>query len=228
MLNMIKLDWLGMKTYHYVLLLAPLLIYLFGGFMGGWLYIPLAALLMWGGALSPFFVEEKGDLNYLYLTLPIHRKAIVRARFGLSLFLVLAGIVLGIALTIVNSFLYSGQSMLPGVFQPTFDSIFLLVCVGLFIYALLLLCSFPILFKLGYAKGQFFGYYVPLCLGGVLLITLALLPFFVQPYDMGLLSTLEWVMGSPLWVALVILAFAVVFFTFSYLLSQKAFAKREL
>jgi len=228
MINMIKLDWLGMKSYHIWAFLTPLPVILIGLTIGEWMVIPVSIFLMWTFALVPFLLEEKGDINRLYLTLPVQRKRIVSARFGLALLMVTVGILLGIVLTLVINALVDGQTTFNNRwFQLSFGSIFLLVCVGLSLCSLVLFCSFPFLFKFGYAKGKFFAYYVPIVGAGVLIGILSLLPIYTETFFAVLSSAFDWIAANNVWFALIILAVAALFFALSYLLSQKAYAKRE-
>jgi len=228
MLNMIRLNWLGMKTYHLMLLVVPIGAILIGFIVSEYIIIPLTALLMWSCAVYPFVVEEKGKLDNLYLTLPVHRKSIVSARFGLSLFMVLAGIVFGVVLTIAMPVLFNGPAILyPRMYQPSLDTILLLISIGLFSYTVMLLCAFPILFKLGYAKGKIIGFYVPAFGGSIIFVITFQLLINIQ-FDAAITSTLVWAMTNTLWAALIIFAAAAALFALAYVLSVKAFAKREL
>ncbi len=82
--KMIALDWSAMKFYQIRGLLLPVFVLIYG------LYspitvIPLSAIMLLSFSVNPFAVEEKGELNILYLTLPVGRKSIVAGRYMLSI-----------------------------------------------------------------------------------------------------------------------------------------------
>jgi ABC-type transport system involved in multi-copper enzyme maturation permease subunit len=170
---MIKLDWLGMKYYWVRIIIIPLSICLMGFFSEA-LIIPFLSFFMLSFSVNPFAVEEKGKLDNLYLTLPVTRKTIVNARFGLSLIMLFAGIVFGVLLTILMSALLYGQTIFfVHSFQADLTTMFLRICVSLLLYAIMNLSMFPILFKIGYAEGKALGFYVPVG------VSLAVTYFFV-------------------------------------------------
>ena len=107
MLNMIKLDWIGMKVYQKRFVIIPCTILLYGFFLSP-VIIPFMAFLMLSFSVNPFAVEEKGKLDNLYLTLPVMRREIVNARYGLSLLMQLFGFSTGTVVTIIYSRLLYG------------------------------------------------------------------------------------------------------------------------
>ena len=74
--KMIALDWRAMKVYQIRFLLLPIFALIIG-----WIYpvfvIPISVFMYMGFSINPFAVEEKGELNNLYLTLPVKRNTIV-------------------------------------------------------------------------------------------------------------------------------------------------------
>ncbi len=171
MSKMIKLDWLAMKFYQLrILFILPPYVIGVGMFVPEWI-IPLIGFMMVSYSVNPFAVEDKGRLNHLYLTLPVTRKKIVRARFGLSLIMEISGIAVGAVCTAAASALLNGRITLTfsHTFEVSFINILMLVCLTLLIYSVINLCTFPLLFKLGYAKGKALGYYVPV-FGFIILI----------------------------------------------------------
>jgi ABC-2 type transport system ATP-binding protein len=112
-------------------------------------------------------------------------------------------------------------------FQAEFTTMFLLICVSLLSYAIMNLSMFPILFKIGYAKGKAFGVYIPV---GVLLAVAYFFIFLWNYKDsarVGLISVLEWSYTNTVWAAVIILAVSVIIFAISYALSQRVYSKRE-
>jgi ABC-type transport system involved in multi-copper enzyme maturation permease subunit len=227
MFNMIKLDWLGMKYYWVRIIIIPLSICIMGFFSEA-IIIPLLSFFMLSFSVNPFAVEEKGKLDHLYLTLPVTRKTIVNARLGLSLIMLFAGIVFGVFLTILMSALLYGKTIIfEHTFQADFATMFLLICVSLLLYAIMNLSIFPILFKIGYAKGKALGFYIPVG------VSMAVIYFFIFLWNYNnsirgvLVSAFEWSLANTVWAALIILAASLIFFSISYALSQKVYSRRE-
>lgn len=96
--KMVALDWRSMKYYQIRVLLMPFFL-IFCGFYSPLSVIPVSVIILLSFSVNPFAVEEKGELNNLYLTLPVSRKTIVTGRYLLSLIMMLCGIVLGILMT---------------------------------------------------------------------------------------------------------------------------------
>jgi ABC-type transport system involved in multi-copper enzyme maturation permease subunit len=224
---MIKLDWLGMKYYRVRVIIIPLSICIMGFFSEA-IIIPLLSFFMLSFSVNPFAVEEKGKLDHLYLTLPVTRKTIVNARFGLSLIMLFAGIVFGVLLTILMSALLYGKTVFfEHSFQADFATMFLLICVSLLLYAIMNLSMFPILFKIGYAKGKALGFYIPVGVSMAIIYALFLLGIYNNSFNTWLQSFLEWSLDYNVWAAVIILAMAVIFFSISYALSQRVYSRRE-
>ena len=227
MLNMIKLDWLGMKYYWVRIIIIPLSFCLMG-LLSEAIVIPLLSFFMLSFSVNPFAVEEKGKLDHLYLTLPVTRKTIVNARYGLSLIMLFAGIVFGAFLTILMSKLLYGKTVFfEHNFQADFATMFLLICVSLLLYAIMNLSMFPILFKIGYAKGKALGFYIPVG------VSTAVIYFFIFLWNYNysirdrLISVFEWSLANTVWAAVIILTASVIFFSVSYVLSQRVYSRRE-
>jgi len=152
--KMVYLDWRAIKVYHKRLLLLPLLL-LISGFYLPLLVIPVSVLMLLAYSINPFAVEEKGELNYFYLTLPVKRKTIVAGRYILSLIMLLCGIALGILfMPLANGFSMSKWFL--GI-----KGYLVVISLSYLLYAILNLFMFPVLFKLGYQKGKFWGFYLP-------------------------------------------------------------------
>ena len=100
MKRMAIFDWNAMKYFHLRLFLIPL-ISLSAGFILALLVIPMNVFLFLFFSVNAFAVEEKGDLNKLYFTLPVERSAVVAGRYILSVCMGLAGLVTGIPLAVL-------------------------------------------------------------------------------------------------------------------------------
>jgi ABC-type transport system involved in multi-copper enzyme maturation permease subunit len=198
------------------------------GFFSELLIIPFIAFFMLSFSVNPFAVEEKGKLDNLYLTMPITRKNIVNARFGLSLIMLFIGLAFGTIVTTIMAKTFYGKTILfERTFNAEFKSIFLLTCGALLFYAVMNLSTFPMLFKLGYARGKVLGFYIPVGVSVTLCYVVFLLAEFNESFGKQLLSALEWTLANTLWAAVIMFGLAALMLMVSYLLSQKVYAKRE-
>ncbi|MCL2100034.1 MAG: ABC-2 transporter permease [Oscillospiraceae bacterium] len=227
MLNMIKLDWLGMKCYHKRFVIIPLTISLYGFFHIAAI-IPMITFMMFSFSVNPFAVEEKGKLDNLYLTLPVTRGSIVKARFGLSFIMQLIGLAAGVIFTVVLSSVFYGRTIIyPRTFYAGFSAMFLIICGSILFYAVLNLSTFPVLFNMGYAKGKLIGFIIP-----IIFVSVVIAAFFVLWSAVGIfrewfMSAFIWASGNAVLVAAIMLTAAVLLLAVSYTLSQKFFSKRE-
>ena len=227
MLNMIKLDWLSMKYYWVRILLLPVVICMMG-FMNEALIIPVTVYMMLSFSVNPFAVEEKGKLDNLYLTLPVTRETIVNARYGLSLILQFLGLIVGTIVTIaLSAALYNKTILFEHGFRADFNTIFLIICCSLLFCAMMNLSMFPMLFKIGYAKGKAVGFYIPVIGSAVIGYGIFIAWVFNSAFHTWLLSAVGWALANTVWAAIIILAAAVFILALSYLLSQRIYAKRE-
>ena len=227
MLNMLKLDWLGMKFYHKRFVVIPLGV-CFMGLYSEFIILPMVAFLMLSFSVNPFAVEEKGKLDNLYLTMPIARKTIVNARFGLSLLMLLFGLILGTIVTpIVAKALYGKTFLYERAFDADFKTIFLLICGAILSYAIMNLSTFPVLFRLGYARGKALGFYIPFGAAAVIIAVVFMVAEQSKTFREWLTSALVWTLDNTVWAAVIMLGVAVVMLAVSYVLSQKLYAKRE-
>lgn len=153
--KMIALDWRAMKVYQIRLLLLPVFVVLFG-FYSPLAVIPLSVIIFLSFSVNPFAVEEKGELNNFYLTLPVRRKSIVAGRYMLSVIMLLCGIATGtLIMPLVNKFSISKWFI-------QIEGYMVIISLSYLLYAILNLFMFPILFRLGYHKGKFWGFYLPM------------------------------------------------------------------
>lgn len=227
MFNMIKLDWLGMKYYQKRILLVPLIICIYG-LLNEALVIPLIAFLMLAFSVNPFVVEEKGKLDNLYLTLPVTRKAIVNARFGLSIIMQLAGVVIGTAATILLSAMLNGRTVFYlHTFKADFTTVFLLICSSMLFNAIINLSMFPILFKIGYAKGKALGFYLPVATVSISAGIIYILWQINSSFREYIFSLFKWAFANTIWTAAIMLSVAAFVLAVSYILSHKTYANRD-
>ncbi|MCI8692008.1 MAG: ABC-2 transporter permease [Lachnospiraceae bacterium] len=154
MLKMIRLNWSAMKCYRVRFLIIPVCLFTVGCF-SPILLIPMGAFLLFSFSLNPFAVEEKGDLNRLYLTLPVPRRTIVTGRYLLSLLLFAAGVLLGLAMMPAANLVSLSK------WYPDLRWNLALISFSFLFYGLMSLAMYPLLFRMGYQKGKIWGYYVP-------------------------------------------------------------------
>lgn len=162
MFKMMKLDWNAMKYFRTSFIKIPvcLLCLLVAGWFSSIYLVPLAVFLFFSFSVNSFAIEEKGDLNRFYLTLPVKRSQIVLGRYLLSFILFAVGALLGLALIpLTNLFSFSK-------WYPDFKWCLALFSFGFLCHALLSLFMYPLLFKLGYQKGKVWGFYIPASLMG--------------------------------------------------------------
>ncbi|NMA70183.1 MAG: ABC-2 transporter permease [Desulfitobacterium sp.] len=219
MTKMIALDWRAMKVYQIRGLLLPVFIF-FLGFYSPLLVIPMSVFMFLSFSINPFAVEEKGELNNLYLTLPVSRKSIVTGRYLLSLIMLLCGIVTGtLLMPLVNKFSLSKWYI--GI-----EGYIAIIALSCLLYAFLNLFMFPILFRFGYNKGKFWGFYLPVVLFAILFSSYVGFSSMPQ-YSTLTLDFIVFASENLLLVSGCLAALATVILLLSYLLSLKLYSKRD-
>lgn len=218
MIKMMKLDWSAIRCYHVRLLIIPAALLLLGWF-STIILVPTAVFMTFSFSVNFFFIEEREDLNRLYLTLPIERSQVVFGRYLLSFVLFAAGILLSLALMpLVNLFSLSK-------WYPDIKWNLALVVSGFFLYAFLSLFMYPLLFKLGYQKGKIWGYYIPTAI--VCLLYLAIVEYDIATNGRLLYRLLVYAAEHIFTVTGRMLGFGAVILAVSCLLSVKLYSKRE-
>jgi len=227
MLNMVKLDWLGMKFYQKRFIILPFMVLIYG-FYSEAIIIPIMSYMTLTFSVNPFAVEEKGKLDNLYLTLPVTRKSIVKSRYGLSLIMQFLGLILAIIVTIVYSrMLYGEELIFMHNFRANFKNMSLIVCGSLLFYSVMNLFMFPFLFKIGYSKGKALGFYIPIGVLTVVLSASVVLWKYCEPFHLFIVKFAEWTLANSVLTAALALALAALVLWLSYALSVKAYEKRE-
>jgi len=230
MFKMMILDCFGMKSFWlriFLRALVPLAMILINQPL---FVIPLMIFFLQDSAFYAFVAEEKGKLNHLYMTLPVNRKMIVRARFMLILIGLVLGIILGTVLLVASSALLYGRTLLlPFVhtFSPDFNTILLLICGGVLFCAIVNLPSLPLLLKMGYNKGKFIGFYLPSFAMFALVVVVINLIFNVEAFGEFAFSAFDWALNNIVGTSAILLSIAVLLFAASYVISQRIYAKRE-
>lgn len=219
MFDTVKLDWTAIKCYHKRLLILPLSLFVIGWFSPIWL-VPLGTFLLFSFSINVFAVEEKGDLNRLYLTLPVKRSKVVRGRYVQSFLLFAGGVMLGLALMPLANLISSSK------WYPDYQWVLAVVSFSFLFYGLMILFMYPLLFRMGYQKGKLWGYYLPA--GCFCLIYIA-----IMQYDMiacgGMLVYHMLVFASEhmLLVSGGMFALGALMLAISYWLSVRIYERRE-
>lgn len=219
MLNMIKMDWTAMKYYQKRVFVVFICLFIIG-YVSPIYLVPSAVLFSFAFSLNPFAVEEQGDLSRLYLTLPVKRNRVVAGRYALSLIMVLCGILLGfLCMPAANRISFSK-------WYPSPEWALAIAAFCILFYALMNIFMYPLLFKLGYHKGKFWGMYVPL---GVFIIAYAIFLAYsrIPGNEKLIFNMLVYASEHMLLISGGMLALAAVLLAVSYRLSLKAYLKRE-
>ena len=219
MKRMAMIDWNAMKCFHLRLFLLPI-ISLAAGFISALLVVPTNVFMFLFFSVNTFAVEEKGDLNKLYLTLPVKRSAVVAGRYVLSICMGLAGLVTGIPLAILaDRFSLSHYYGPIGWFLPV-------VTISYLLFSIFNLCMFPILFKMGYSKGKFWGMLVPIALFAALYGAWGIVSS-LPGNEYLLFNALEYASKNMFLVNGGIIVVATLVLLCSFLLSKNLYSNRE-
>lgn len=218
--NMIALDWRAMKYYQIRGILLPLTAFLFGVIYSPILVLPMIAFMGASFSVNPFAVEEKGELNHLYLTLPITRSQIVIGRYALSFAIFLVGMIAGIPIMALSNTIAFSKYFIGA------EGVLILVAISFLLYSLFNFFMFPTLFKLGYQKGKMWGFYIP----AILFVVLAAAYYTITlmhgketiTIDLIVLLSEHLILAS---VGFMVLAIAIL--VASCMLSVKLYSKRD-
>lgn len=219
MIKQMMMDWRAMKYYHVRLFLLPVFSFAIGIY-NPLLVIPTSIIMFLLFSINTFSVEEKGDLNSLYLTLPIRRSSIVAGRFALSIIMGLLGIMLGIPIMLlVNRFAIS-QYYGP----PTWY--FSIIALSCLLFAFFNLAMIPTLFKLGYNKGKFWGFVLPMIFISLLYGVYAVLS--VLPGNESLsFDLLQYAFENVFAISGGLIVLSMLLLFISYMISRRVYSKRD-
>ena len=216
--KMMLMDWRAMKYYQVRLALVPLFLF-FIGLASPLIIVPFGMYLALSYSVNTFAIEEKGDLNLLYLTLPVNRNNVVAGRFCLSILFGGLGLLMSIPVAFISNLIG------PSHYYLNIEQNLFVLAISCFIFSISNLFMFPTLFKLGYQKGKLLGFYVPaitisiLCTGGMTLMSMTNINFISIAYNFGTnnLMLINWS---------ILLLSAVILFI-SYSLSKAIYNKRD-
>ena len=225
--KMIALDWLGMKVYQkwslFVLFSIP-----FMCFFSAHMLLPLTGFCALYLSTSPFFLEEKDDLNYLYLTLRIKRREIVSARYALSCIMFICGaFISSVFIPVIQPFSLMSILVKDGSLNIGFNNYFTILSASYLLFAIFNLSTFPFLFKLGYAKGKIWGYYLPALFFVIFMAIIAVLIVASAVGRNFLLNVVTFASDNPLLTNIAIFVLATGILAISYLISVKVYSKRD-
>jgi len=227
--KIIALDWHATIRLHKIIYMTyPIYLFLVGFGMSQILIIPFSLWMALSCAANPFAAEEKGEFNQLFLTLPISRYQIVKARFIFSLVMMFIGIVIGVAFVpIVRYFSSYLWSIWPvSLWYIGFEGYVAITGVSVLLFAILHIFMFPFLYKMGYQRGKILGVYLPAVLFGFLFIS-----YSVRMMVSARNFTFEYLIlarENMLLVCSVLFALSALLLFVSYKLSQKIYSKRDL
>ena len=230
--KMIAFDWLTMKKGMVIsVLVAPVLI-LFFGVLNPIYMIPISVYVCFG--LMPFEAEEKGNLQYLFLSMPVKRSDVVAGRFAFSFIMLIFALVLGSVFTAAVSFILANVGWFAFFPSPSISlGTYLTVSAfGYLLFSVLSILVFPMMFTLGYARGKYFmlAGYIPLMF---VIVTLAAWDTSTAMFERRaesqspVLRLIEYASENLVAVGLGLVAVATIIFLLSYMLSLRAFARRD-
>jgi hypothetical protein len=229
--KMIATDWLAIKSRYVeiIFVTAVMVFFLFGGGFMAVLTILLAAVFAQSHAMEPFIVEEKGDLQQFYLTLPISRKSIVRGRYVFMLACVVVTLVFTVGFTLILSptieFLDFRYNLKPEI----------IIMLGFIAFAgssLFNSICYPIMFRFGFSKAKIFGFFIPLFIVTGLISLLGLFIGNILRDNPERLFTMITYLSEnaekvTTLVSLISLAVGVLFYALSYCISMRVYARRS-
>lgn len=214
--KVIALDWHAMKKYQIrILLVLPMAVLI--SLLSPILVIPMCVFAFVNYSINPFAVEEKGALNHLYLTLPVKRRDILTGRYILSLIMLFCGTVVGVAVMPI------GNAILASKWFIGVDGYLVITAVSFLLFSLLNLSMFPMLFRFGYQKGKYWGYYTPL---GIFLVII--LVFSTISMTPGMIKFISFASENMLLISGGMFALGIMLLALSYAISLKVYSKRDL
>jgi ABC-type transport system involved in multi-copper enzyme maturation permease subunit len=159
-------------------------------------------------ASFPFALEEKNDINTLYVTQKIPRKTVVYGRFIYGILISLIFVVFSIVIDVAVMFVIGNTT---GIVSEFF--IAAVVFIGLQLFNAF---RFPFFFKYGYAKGNVVASIVPM----FIIIGCSLLIAYLKP-------DLTAIPKFGIEAVITVIAAIIVFIVISITLSVKFYQKRE-
>jgi len=221
----IALDWRATtKISRYIYFTYPLCLLLAGFISSGILVIPLGLWMALVCSADLFSSEEKGELNHLFLVLPITRNQIVNARYVFSLIVMSIGVATGIAVSQIIYY-FTSFAMPDALWDIGIEVYIAIIGVSVLTFAVFHLFMFPLLFKMGYQKGKILGVYLPYTLIGIFFLFYIIITRVTGRNFTYELMTL--VRENILVVGAGLFALSALIMLLSYRLSRSIFLKRD-
>jgi hypothetical protein len=178
-------------------------------------HIPFFTLSLFGVVIImvdifPFLLEMKNELNAFYVTQNIPRETVVKGRYLYALTLNIITVDIACAIDIA---VLIAQGNFPGIISELTNGAAVLLIMQLYISI-----SYPLYFKMGYAKGSSFASILPLIIIGVPFLFIGLLSMN------GLITLADKVsIGTDM----ILLGTTIICTSISMKLSTKFYKKRE-
>jgi ABC-type transport system involved in multi-copper enzyme maturation permease subunit len=221
-LRMIKTDWLAIKSCRWRLPVMAAIIAVFGFLKLTMTIIPISAYMAIAFSVNAFAVEEKGKLDHLYLSLPLSRKSIVRGRYAFMILLLTVALIVCGVITVITA-----PTLEFGAFAVEIEpKIIVLLCfLGFAFGGFINLSMYPVMFRMGYAKGKIFGYYIPV---GIMSAAFGAIGSLATSRFELFAGWLTYWFENPLMVCAIMFAIGAGLFFISYQLSLRLYNKRDL
>jgi ABC-type transport system involved in multi-copper enzyme maturation permease subunit len=225
--KIITLDWLILKKYRAGTIVLMVILLFIGGTTAPTFITMFMVVCSNLFSLNSLAISEKDKLENFYLTLPISRREIVNAKYIFSVIITLIATALGIAFFVFFT-LYGEKMGLPTItsLKPTAANVFLIFSLTFLLYSGCALTFIPTFLKKGINKS-----------GGVVLspilifyaaaLTVAILWKEVYAFEQFAMKFVTWCLTNTVWFSLSVCIVSAVLFYISYLLSIRAYTKRE-
>lgn len=208
-----------MKYAHKRFFVIPVCLMIIGWF-SPIILVPMSVFLLFCFSINPFAVEEKGDLNRLYLTLPIKRNTIVTGRYAFAFLFYVVSVLLAFALMPLANLISLSK------WYPDYKWVLALLAFSFLLHAVMSLSMYPLLFKLGYQKGKFWGFFLPLIVFSLIFIIAIEYDIMVKNGTF-IFDLLVYASEHLLLVSGGMFALGAILWAASYLLSGRLYARRE-
>jgi ABC-type transport system involved in multi-copper enzyme maturation permease subunit len=186
------------------------------------LFIPF---MMLGFSMSAFMKDENGKLEYLYLSLPLSRKNIVRGRYAFTLISVFASMIVTTGIAILCSNVLGLGAFVRMDIKP--NVFIMLSCVGFAQSGFAIAVMYPLVFRVGMEKARRTGFY----LTTALIILIILCAYFAVADSERMGAVIKFFKESGYTattiVSLVSIVIGIPLYILSYFLSQKFYARRD-
>lgn len=218
-INFVKLDFLTLKPYAKSIMMLPLL----GIFMSvamkttSWLttYFMVGIVMI---VTYPFSISETNNMDILYATLPLNRRAIVRGRYAFAL----TSNILVCALTVVLSLILTAVLRL----ENSTSELIMTSAILLPLFSLITAIQFPLYFKWGYSKVKWVSMMPFLVIFLLFILAGSIVEMLNINIDLSFLETIAEM--SPVLISIPVVIVTLALQGVSYLISCKLYVHRDL